>query len=311
MNKIIRVKSEKGFTIINNAAFNSGLSLRAIGLLTFIIHLPDDWVLYKKWLYKNMQEGRDAINGAWSELEQKGFIKSEPEKRSVNGKFAGINHIVYDMPVKSVENPVTVFPSTDKSAENPLPENPVTENPLPETRQLLNTNIQRTKEQSTNVSTDLVPVGTDPQACAVEGMDKTPANRLPTPDDSAEIKKERARYEAEIYPSLLKMPDIDAKRKLAEYIQTIKPPFYEPYTDLWNYSAPANGLAKIKKLSHGRELKVKARLKDPDFDFIEVMKAIKKSAMLKGDNERGWKVDFDFIFKNDTNYLKIVEGKYQ
>jgi hypothetical protein len=310
MNKIIRVKSEKGFTIINNAAFNSGLSLRAIGLLTFIIHLPDDWVLYKKWLYKNMQEGRDAINSAWAELEKKGFIKSEPEQRMENGKFAGINHIVYDIPVVSVENPVTVFPSTAISAENQLPGNPVTVNPLPETRQLLNTNILSTKEQSTKVNTDLVPVGTvDPSPTVNSDIER--GSRPSVPDDSASVTKERSVYEREIYPSLHNIDMVAAKKKLAEYIQEKKPAFYEPYMDLWNYSAPANGLAKIKKLSKGREQKVKTRLIDPDFDFIEVMKAIKKSNMLKGDNDRGWKVDFDFIFKNDTNYLKIIEGKYQ
>jgi hypothetical protein len=78
MNRIVRVKSEKGFTMIPNTVFKAELSLRSIGLLTYILHLPDDWVLYKTYLYDNMpSDGRDAIKTAWKELEEKGFIVAE------------------------------------------------------------------------------------------------------------------------------------------------------------------------------------------------------------------------------------------
>lgn len=327
MNRIIRVKSEKGFTIIPNVVFNSGLSLRSIGLLSYILHLPDDWVLYKSWLYDNMPcDGRDSINTAWNQLTEKGFIVIERSKGGGRGNLPEINYKVYDKPVKdadfsNAENPATEKQqesghNSDKSVGFPLTGFPQRKHRLRKTRQLLNTNILSTKEQSTNtVNTSLVPDGTTGKTPSVEIEEKTESvkksERLQAPDDSAEIKKERNRYETEIYPEVVKMVDVDAKRKLAEYIREKKPAFYEPYMDLWNRSAPANGLAKIKKLSIGRENKVKTRLKDPDFDFIEVMMAIKKSNMLKGDNQRGWKVDFDFIFANDTNYLKIVEGKYQ
>src|ERR1044072_4240470 len=233
MNRIIRVKSEKGFTVINNAVFNSDLSLRAIGLLTFIIHLPDDWILYKKWLYKNMKEGRDAINGAWAELEQKGFIKSEPEKRNENGKFSGINHIVYDIPVISVENPVAVFPSTVKSAENQFTENPVTVNPLPETRQLLNTNKENTNEQSTNEVNTYVPAGTD---AVVSGMSTDKEEKRKDgkiPENRTEEKKEHERYFSEIVAEVDNLDHVSAKTKIAEYITEKKPTFYEPYKALW------------------------------------------------------------------------------
>lgn len=31
---------------------------------------------------------------------------------------------------------------------------------------------------------------------------------------------------------------------------------------------------------------------------------------MQGDNQRGWRVDFDFVFCSAINYLKIMEGKY-
>lgn len=310
MNRIIRVKSEKGFTTIPNIVFKSGLSLRATGLLTYILHLPDDWVLFKTWLYENLpNDGRDAVKTAWKELEENGFIVKERTGSYGKGKMPETNYLVYDNPIKmggfqsTIDPPSINRPSINRKRK---------------TSTLLNTNELSTNKQITNelntVNTDLVPAGTiDPSPTVNLELEeiKKPLTRLSIPEDTAEMKKERERYESEIVPGLRKIDTVTQKMKIAEYIQGKKPTFYEPYKDLWNLSAAGNGLALIKKLSEGRLRKFKTRIKDPDFDFIEVMKGIRKSAMLRGDNQRGWKVDWDFVFENDTNYLKIIEGKYQ
>lgn len=328
MNRIIRVKSEKGFTIINNSVFTSGLSLRSIGLLTFILHLPDDWVLYKSWLYDNMPcDGRESINTAWVQLTQKGFIVAERSKGGGRGKLPEINYKVYDKPVKSADLSIAENPSTDtqqelaekghKNVVFPLTNIPQRKHPQRKSRQLLSTNELSTNEQNTNtVNTLLLPAGNNDPSPTVnleleEKKGKEKPQRLTLPDDTAEMKAEHQRYESEIYPEALKMAPVDRKKKIAEYIREKKPTFYEPYKDLWNLSAPANGLAKVLKLSVGRVRKFKTRLQDPDFDFIGVMMEIKKNAFLKGDNKNNWKIDWDFIFENDTNYLKIIEGKYK
>ena len=41
------------------------------------------------------------------------------------------------------------------------------------------------------------------------------------------------------------------------------------------------------------------------------MNIIAKTPFLKGVNKRGWKVDFDWLIANDTNYVKVLEGKYK
>lgn len=145
MNRIIRVKAEKGFTIVPNTVFNSGLSLRAIGLLTYILHLPDDWVLYKSYLYDNMPlDGRDAIKTAWNQLEEKGFIVIE-KKGGGKGKLPEINYIVYDSPHKMGVNQST---ETRRSETRP-PETRRSESRRSGTRPLLKTNVQSTNEQNT------------------------------------------------------------------------------------------------------------------------------------------------------------------
>lgn len=79
----------------------------------------------------------------------------------------------------------------------------------------------------------------------------------------------------------------------------------------WNSFAEELGLAKIKEITNKRLAHVKRRLKEPNFDFIKIIEQVKRSDFLKGKNDRGWKVDFDFIFGSTDNYLKILEGKYE
>lgn len=151
MDKIIRVKTDREFTIIPNIVFKSGLSLRATGLLAYILHLPDDWVLYKTYLYENMpKDGRDSIRSAWGELEAAGFIRSEVKKGGGRGKLREITYFVYDVPYKE-----GVFQSPkDRQPKSPQPIN----------RQPKNDLLQRTKKQRTKNQTFITTtvVMTDP-----------------------------------------------------------------------------------------------------------------------------------------------------
>ena len=80
--------------------------------------------------------------------------------------------------------------------------------------------------------------------------------------------------------------------------------------NIWNQFTEENGLAKIIKLSPGREKAVKARLKEKEFNIYKILDKIKESDFCKGKNNHSWKVDFDFVFCSANNYLKILEGKY-
>lgn len=310
MNRIFREKHTDNFTVLPNAIFKSGLSLKAIGLLTYILHLPNDWVIIKTQLYKSLdKDGRQSIEGAWKELVDAGFIKIDKQVGQ-NGNLPIINYYIYDCPKKDADSQHAGFQHADSTQRKTS----VLKTSVRKTGVLLSTKEQRTNQLSTKEQS-FVPVGTvDPSPTVnldLEKAVKEPADRLPIPDYSAEIKKEHKVYETEVLPALREMTPIDKKRKIAEYIQEKKPGFFEPYKDLWNLSAPANGLKKIEKISDGRLKQFKTRIKDPDFDFIRVMMEIKKSRVLKGDNNTGWKVTWEFIFKNDTNYLKIIEGQYE
>ena len=79
----------------------------------------------------------------------------------------------------------------------------------------------------------------------------------------------------------------------------------------WNRFSDENNLRKISSLSESRKKRLIARLKSSDFKklFNEALEEIKKSKYLLG--EKGWKVGFDWLIKNDENILKVVEGNYQ
>lgn len=82
--------------------------------------------------------------------------------------------------------------------------------------------------------------------------------------------------------------------------------------DLWEKTAKPLGLPIPKGMTPKRLGKARARLKEhPERPFWDdVMARVQKSKFLQGDNQRGWKADFDFIIENPENCLKIVEGKY-
>lgn len=87
---------------------------------------------------------------------------------------------------------------------------------------------------------------------------------------------------------------------------------YSEIMDQWNKTATEAGLPQVRRLSKKRKAKVKTRWADAEFrnQYATVLDRIRGSPFLCGDNDRGWKADFDWLFTNDTNWLKILEGKY-
>lgn len=80
---------------------------------------------------------------------------------------------------------------------------------------------------------------------------------------------------------------------------------------LENFHLYCDRMSKVSKLSEQRKKHIAARFKEFDYEtIIEVLKKAGKSDFLCGKNDKAWKADFDWIF-NPTNFLKIMEGKYE
>jgi 5-methylcytosine-specific restriction endonuclease McrA len=89
-------------------------------------------------------------------------------------------------------------------------------------------------------------------------------------------------------------------------------PTPENLLELYNRTAKEAGLPIPNCLTSKRRDKARLRLKEhPQKEFwIDVMGKIKASKFLVGDNNRGWRMDFDFLIANEDNCNRIQEGKY-
>ena len=80
--------------------------------------------------------------------------------------------------------------------------------------------------------------------------------------------------------------------------------------EAWNIVAAKHGLPLVKKLTPARQRALNARLRQHTIeDFTEAIAAIGRSPFLHGENNRGWRADFDFLLQ-PTSFLRLIEGTY-
>lgn len=107
---------EGPFNRISRAVITSpDLSLKAKGLLTLILGLPDDWVFTISGLQDFVQEGREAILSAMRELIEKGYAVREV-RHLRDGRFRPDDYSFYEIPFSF--SPQTGKPSADSTSED-------------------------------------------------------------------------------------------------------------------------------------------------------------------------------------------------
>ena len=135
---VFRVHKNENYTVLSNYHFKEKeMSLKAKGLLSLMLSLPETWDYSAAGLVKLSKDGKDSVNGALKELEQFGYLK-RTQAVNTNGTFAGYNYEIYESPISDTK---TEKPSTDK----PLTEKPSTEKPQQLSIKELNTKQSNTK----------------------------------------------------------------------------------------------------------------------------------------------------------------------
>ena len=133
---VFRVEKNRGYTVMSNHHLrNKDLSLKAKGLLSQMLSLPEDWDYTLKGLSLINRESIDAIRTAVWELEKARYITRQ-QNRDGRGKMADMVYTIYEQPQPrpeaaqgeqpGLENPVLENPTSD----NPTSENPVSGNPM-------------------------------------------------------------------------------------------------------------------------------------------------------------------------------------
>jgi hypothetical protein len=99
--QIVKAKGGVPFAQIPNELLqNKHLSMKAKGLMSLLLSLPESWVIYKTQLPDFFTDGVDAIRNAWVELESHGYIVSV-RVLDPSGKLKGWQHIAYNSPIAS------------------------------------------------------------------------------------------------------------------------------------------------------------------------------------------------------------------
>lgn len=76
MSQIFRVERTKNYTVMSNQHFkNKSLSLKAKGLLSLMLSLPDDWNYNMQGLASLSRDGIDSVRSAIKELEHHGYVQ--------------------------------------------------------------------------------------------------------------------------------------------------------------------------------------------------------------------------------------------
>ena len=95
---VFRVERNKGYTVMSNHHLrNKELSLKAKGLLSQMLSLPEDWDYTLAGLSLINRESIDAIRTAVWELEKAGYI-TRRQGRDDKGKMTAIEYTIYEQP---------------------------------------------------------------------------------------------------------------------------------------------------------------------------------------------------------------------
>lgn len=123
------------------------MSMRAKGLLAYLMSLPQDWVIHRTELVSHFKDGKDAVFAALNELIDQGYVVRQQE-RGTKGKFGEVTYTASDVTMRSPQTDLPV-------AVKPVTELPVTVNPhLQRNTIQSNSNTKKDSEQKSERRTD-------------------------------------------------------------------------------------------------------------------------------------------------------------
>lgn len=169
---VFRIERTRDFTVMaNHHLKNRNLTLKAKGLLSVMLSLPEEWNYTTRGLASICREGVDSIGGALRELEDAGYIVRN-RLRDVRGRISDTEYVIYEQPRKrDTALPCTASPHT----ENPYLYKPDMAEPCTEIPTQLNT-YRTKKDESNTLSANPYPINSYPinpvtDQMGMDGMD--------------------------------------------------------------------------------------------------------------------------------------------
>ena len=152
---VFRVEKTKDYTVMaNHHLRNIALSLKAKGLLSLMLSLPENWDYTTKGLSCICKDGIDSINATIKELEEHGYVVRR-RTRNEKGQLTSIEYTILEQPQlldNSELSPKRENPILDKpTLGNPILEKPKLGEPILVKPHQLNTNTSKTNSLSPDV----------------------------------------------------------------------------------------------------------------------------------------------------------------
>ena len=167
---VFRIEKTRDYTVMSNHHLRDmSLSLKAKGLLSLMLSLPENWDYTMKGLSRICKDGIDSISGGIRELEEHGYLIRE-RVRGANGQLGSIEYTI-------LEQPKEPTPAQEKPIrENPVQANPTLVTPVQEEPAQLNKDKSSNDPSRTDLSSTEVsnPIQSNPPtpAGARMGMDR-------------------------------------------------------------------------------------------------------------------------------------------
>ena len=132
------IKNKNYTTMCNYHVRDKNISLKAIGLLTVFLTLPDDWEFSVRGTAAIVKDGKASVQSAMKELKAAGYLEMT-QMRDEKGKLGKMMYIIYEVPRKML-GPAEQYEAVDYvipdeafgSSEKPCSEKPCSEKPYPE-----------------------------------------------------------------------------------------------------------------------------------------------------------------------------------
>ena len=189
---VFRVERNTGYTVMSNHHLrNKELSLKAKGLLSQMLSLPEDWDYTLAGLSYINRESIDAIRTAVWELEKAGYI-TRRQGRDEKGKMTAIEYTIYEQPQPpELEKPILENPTAGNPVlENPTTGNPTSENPMQIIKEEQKTNLSKKEKPNTDIqSTHSIPIHS-PNPSPFEGAAQPPERKRKEPNDAYRVYEE-------------------------------------------------------------------------------------------------------------------------
>ena len=190
---VFRVERNTGYTVMSNHHLrNKELTLKAKGLLSQMLSLPEDWDYTLAGLSCINRESIDAIRTAVWELEKAGYI-TRRQGRDEKGKMTAIEYTIYEQPqLPGSHSPGLENPTPGKPIlENPIPGNPTSENPTQLNKDISKTNLPNKEKSNTDLSsTHSIPIHSLNSLPYGEGAAEPPEKKRTERNDAYRVYEE-------------------------------------------------------------------------------------------------------------------------